>query len=49
MEGREENRSSGVDGRAALELALAVYHSDARGGARVAVPLEALGLRVPSR
>ncbi len=31
-EGRE-NRSSGQDGRAALELALAVYQSHARGGA----------------
>jgi predicted dehydrogenase len=48
----EEDRepvSSGRDGRAALEIALACHASECRGGARVALPLERLGLRVASR
>ncbi len=44
-----ESRSGGGDGRAALELALAVYQSHARGGARVALPLEDRELAVHSR
>jgi predicted dehydrogenase len=44
-----ENRSSGEDGRAALEIALATYSSHARGGARVALPLPVRGLTVISR
>lgn len=47
-EGRE-SRSSGQDGRAALELAMAVYQSHARGGARVTLPLEDRELAVHSR
>jgi predicted dehydrogenase len=37
-EGRE-HRSSGVDGRWALEMIMGVYESHRRGGARVALPL----------
>ena len=44
-----ENRSSGEDGRAALEIALATYSSHARGGARVPLPLAARDLTVISR
>lgn len=44
-----EGRSSGQDGRAALELALAVYHSHAQGGKRVALPMDDRTLTVPSR
>ncbi len=47
-EGRE-SRSDGRAGRAALELSLAVYQSHARGGARVAIPLEDRDLTVQSR
>lgn len=47
-EGRE-NRSSGQDGRAALELALAVYQSHARGGVQVTLPLQDRELAVNSR
>lgn len=39
VEHGRDSRSSGHDGRAALELALAVYHSHANGGARVRLPL----------
>ena len=44
-----EGRSTGQDGRAALELALAVYHSHAHGGVRVTLPMDSRTLRVPSR
>jgi len=47
-EGRA-SRSSGHDGRAALELALAVYESHARGGARLALPMQNRALTVLSR
>ncbi|MGH2402874.1 MAG: Gfo/Idh/MocA family protein [bacterium] len=49
IEGNRESRSSGHDGRAALELALAVYHSHANGGERLALPLRDRALRVHSR
>jgi predicted dehydrogenase len=49
IEGGHEGRSSGYDGRAALELALAVYHSHAAGGARVTLPLKDRTLAVESR
>ncbi len=47
-EGRE-SRSSGQEGRAALELAVAVYQSHARGGAQVPLPLQDRELAVKSR
>jgi len=47
-EGRE-SRSGGTEGRAALELALAVYRSHATGGARVRLPLQDRTLTVRSR
>jgi predicted dehydrogenase len=47
-EGRE-SRSSGQDGRAALELAMAVYQSHAQAGARVGLPLQDRELAVHSR
>jgi predicted dehydrogenase len=49
VEEDREGRSSGQDGRAALELALAVYHSHAHGGKRVTLPMNDLTLTVPSR
>ncbi|MGQ0569762.1 MAG: Gfo/Idh/MocA family protein [Armatimonadota bacterium] len=49
IEHHRETRSSGHDGRAALELALAVYHSHANGGARVRLPLEDREIAVQSR
>ena len=47
-EGREPE-SSGRDGRAALEIALACHASHAMGGARVPLPLEDRTLQVASR
>ena len=47
--GGRRNRSSGEDGRAALEIALAVYSSHAHDGARVALPLPDRNLTVTSR
>jgi predicted dehydrogenase len=47
-EGRE-GRSSGEDGRAALELALAVHRSHAHGGSQVALPMDDRTLTVASR
>ena len=44
-----DGRSSGHDGRAALELALAVYDSHARGGVRTTLPLQNWALTVVSR
>lgn len=44
-----EGRSNGYDGRAALELALAVYQSHAEGGTRVALPMRDRTMSVPSR
>lgn len=49
VEDDREGRSSGQDGRAALELALAVYRSHALGGARVALPLQDRTMTVSSR
>jgi predicted dehydrogenase len=49
VEEDREGRSSGRDGRAALELALAVYHSHAHGGMRVTLPMDDRTLTVPSR
>lgn len=49
IEGDRDGRSSGQDGRAALELALAVYQSHARGGERIALPLQDRALTVQSR
>jgi len=49
VEENREGRSSGRDGRAALELALAVYHSHAHGGTRVTLPMDDRTLTVPSR
>jgi predicted dehydrogenase len=43
------SRSSGEDGRAALELALGVYASHRAGGARITLPLADRDLAVPSR
>jgi len=37
------------DGRAALELALAVYHSHAHAGKRITLPMNDRTLTVPSR
>ncbi len=42
-------RSKGEDGRAALEIALAVHASHARGGERVALPLDDRRLAIESR
>ncbi len=47
-EGRD-SRSGGHDGRAALDLALAVYQSHAQAGARVTLPLQDRDLAVQSR
>lgn len=47
-EGRE-SRSNGEDGRAALELALAVHRSHAQGGSRVTLPMDDRALAVASR
>ena len=47
-EGRD-GRSSGYDGRAALELALAVYQSHAGDGARVTLPLADRAFTIVSR
>jgi predicted dehydrogenase len=49
MEGKGEGRSTGGDGRAALELALAVYASHRRGGVPVELPLTDRDLTVRSR
>jgi hypothetical protein len=49
IEGRSVTRSSGEDGRAALEMALAVYESDAHGGAPAVLPLFNRALTVVSR
>jgi predicted dehydrogenase len=48
-EGATRNRSSGEDGRAALEIGLAVYASHQQGGARVSLPLSSRDLTVASR
>jgi predicted dehydrogenase len=39
VEERREHRSSGVDGRWALEMIMGTYESHRRGGARVSLPL----------
>ena len=44
-----EGTSSGQDGRAALELALAVYQSHARSGERIVLPVQDRTLGVQSR
>ncbi len=49
IEHDRESTSSGQDGRAALELALAVHQSHARGGARIALPLQDRTFAVQSR
>ncbi len=49
IESGRESRSSGHDGRAALEMALGTYHSHANGGARVALPMVDRDLVVVSR
>lgn len=49
IEQDREGRSSGRDGRAALELALAVHHSHAKGGQRIVLPLQDRALTVQSR
>ena len=49
IEGDGPGRSTGEDGRAALELCLAVYESHRRGGARIDLPLAAHDLTVVSR
>jgi predicted dehydrogenase len=46
---REEPRSSGADGAAALEIALGAFASSAIGGAAVQLPLSDRGLKVLSR
>ncbi len=40
VSGKEQTSSSGVDGLAALEIIMAVYHSAARGGVKVALPFK---------
>lgn len=49
MEGKVENVSGPRDGRAALEIALAIHHSHSEGGERVNLPLENRDVRVLSR
>lgn len=49
IEHDRESTSSGQDGRAALELALAVHQSHARGGARIVLPLQDRTFAVQSR
>lgn len=49
MEGGSEALSTGYDGRAALELSLAVYSSHLEDGRRVPLPLADRALRVLSR
>ena len=49
VETRREPRSSGADGAAALELALAAFASSACGGVAVRLPLAERELRVVSR
>jgi predicted dehydrogenase len=49
IEDGRPGRSSGRDGRAALEVALAVHESDARGGQRVELPLQDRTRAVVSR
>jgi predicted dehydrogenase len=49
IEGTGDSRSSGRDGRAALELALAVYESHRCGGVAVMLPLADRDLTVLSR
>lgn len=49
VEGSGEGGSSGRDGRAALELALAVYQSHELGGARVSLPMQNRTFTVLSR
>lgn len=49
VEGNGEGRSSGRDGQAALELALAVYQSHELGGARVTLPMQNRRFTVLSR
>jgi predicted dehydrogenase len=49
IRGGAPSRSSGEDGRAALELALAVYASHRAGGARIPLPLTDRSLTVQSR
>lgn len=49
IEHDRESTSSGQDGRAALELALAVHQSHASGGARIVLPLHDRAFAVDSR
>jgi predicted dehydrogenase len=49
MEGRAVNISSPQDGKAALEIALAMQQSHSLGGTRVRLPLQERTLRVMSR
>lgn len=49
MEGKAENLSGPEDGRAALEIALALHKSQNLGGERVLLPMEDKTLRVLSR
>jgi hypothetical protein len=49
IEAHREPESSGRDGKAALELALACHASEQAGGTRVALPLANRELRVVSR
>jgi predicted dehydrogenase len=49
IEGGPPVRCTGEDGRAALEIALALHASDRSGGAPVQLPLEDRALRVESR
>ncbi len=49
IEGREENLSGPEDGRAALEISLAMHQSQIMGGERVLLPMESKTLKVMSR
>ncbi len=49
IEGRASNMSTAEDGRAALEIALAVHQSDRNSGERVLLPMEDKTLKVLSR
>jgi len=41
--------STAADARTALEIAMAFFLSDSRGGREVGFPLERTGLKIPSR
>lgn len=49
MEGRADNIGGPSEGKAALEIALAIQESDRQGGMRVHLPLSKQGLKVLSR